>query len=128
MVPYHSGPNAAWCMQKFRFQDSHGAEIPLSGGTYTASSSYYALNAGYTSSHHFCSGIGVSYPQWSQVQFPAAQSLGSYSLQALTGYGPEWVPVAWTLMGSSDGSTWTNLDEESGVSWSRGETKSFLMA
>ena len=32
-------------------------------------------------------------------------------------------PKAWTFSGSNDGSTWTQLDARSGVSWSAGEVK-----
>jgi len=122
-VPDHKGPHNCWCFQKVVYRDSSGNEISYSGATFAASTNYYGVTSGYTKSHHFCSGLNPTYPQWSSVQFPTAQSVSSYDFSALTGYGPEWMPVAWTLQGSNDGSTWTDIDKQSDITWAQRETK-----
>jgi hypothetical protein len=54
-----------------------------------------------------CSG----YPnQWLAYQFTSSQPIASYGFITEDGE----CPVAWTLEGSNDGSTWTTLDSQTG--------------
>jgi hypothetical protein len=49
-----------------------------------------------------------THPQWWQYQFPSAQTATHYELVTHTTL--TWVATAWTLQGSNNGSTWTDLD------------------
>lgn len=66
-------------------------------------------------------------PQWLQYQFAAGKVIGAYSISArdYTLSGCEY-PVAWTLQGSNNGSDWTNLDSQSGQSFTQAEKKTYV--
>jgi len=125
LIPSHDGPNHSWCIQTMRYLDCSGNEIDMTGGTATASTTYYGVGDAFFSSHHFCSGLNPTYPQWSALEFSADVTVCGYKIQALTGYGTEWVPKSWTIASSDDGSTWTDLDTQT-VTWTAsGEWKTF---
>jgi len=125
-VPDHTGPNNAWCVQEIRYLNEQKQAINQNSGTFAASSSYYAVGAAYDqpNTHHFCSALNPTYPQWSSLAFPTNTKVCGYKIEALTGYGPEWNPKAWVIQGSNDGNTWASLDAEQ-VTWTQGQTKEF---
>jgi hypothetical protein len=88
----------------------------LPSGTASASSEY---DSGHAAWHAFnpayvdgWAGSGV--PNWLQYQFPTAQTLTSYSVLPGLHY-PDGRPTAWTFEGSNNGSSWTPLDAQSGI-------------
>ncbi|MCP4456516.1 MAG: discoidin domain-containing protein [Cytophagales bacterium] len=94
----------------------------FSGGTPSASSS----GGGYTPEkllednggpaiYTGWSSAGV--PAWWQYEFTESKRIGKLMFQAFNqGY-----PTAWQIQVSNDGSNWTTVDIQSGVSWSSGE-------
>jgi hypothetical protein len=125
-IPEHSGPNAAWCMENTELFDGDGNVVSVSGSSYSSSSNYYGDEKLWVpNTPHFCSGIGVTYPQWAKLAFSSGQDVCGYRVQALTTFEPEWVPVSWKFQGSNDGVTWTDVDEQTDISWSQSEWKDF---
>ena len=65
-------------------------------------------------------------PEWIQQEFQNPQRVTQYSLTSAND-APGRDPVEWTLSGSNDGTTFTEIDSRSGQSWSsRGQTRTFL--
>jgi len=50
--------------------------------------------------------------EWSQIQFPYAVVLKSYTLLSATGFN---CPKTWYLAGSNDGTTWSQIDFQSNI-------------
>jgi len=53
-----------------------------------------------------------------RIDLGTATSVGLASYQISQRTSPAGVPGAWTFQGSTNASTWTTLDTESGISWS----------
>ena len=62
---------------------------------------------------------------WIQVQLSQAAQVASYSMTGIEITGRQ--PTSWTLLGSTDGVTFTTIDTVSGVSWNARETKQFTV-
>ena len=67
-------------------------------------------------------------PQWLQYQFPSPRVVAQYALRAPDRNNGNGAPTAFTLQASSDGSNWTTLDTQSGLSWTTSEEKTFAVA
>lgn len=89
---------------------------------FDAVDSVYDTNPG----HFWLTAVGVSLPQWVQYQFPTAQTINSYQVAPEFGYPTPtyaagcfavFLPSAWTLQGSNNGTTWTTVDSRTGVTW-----------
>lgn len=66
--------------------------------------------------------------QWIQYQFPSAKVITSYRM-ASNFASTQGAPSAWVFQGSNNGSDWTTLDSQSGVtSWVNDVPKSFAVA
>ena len=73
---------------------------------------------------------GISFPQWIAYDFGEGNSasLLCYRLTARIDYPPT-APSEWTMQGSNDGETWTDLDAQSGQSgWAQGEQRIFTLS
>src|SRR5450432_766822 len=64
---------------------------------------------------------------WLEIDLGSAQLLGSYSISKIPTQG--YIPYAWTMEGSNDGSTWTVVDTRSGENaWLPSETRTYTCA
>jgi len=62
---------------------------------------------------------------WLRYQFLIPKVVSVYEITASA--SPAAAPSTWILQGSSDGSTWVNLDTENSISWYAGEVKRFAI-
>jgi hypothetical protein len=101
------------------------------------SSSHYQVwramdkdNSSYLSS--WISNENRRFPHWLRYQFPSGKTITSYSITArnisenanyLLAY-----PTAWTLQGSNDGNSWTDLDSRSGESFNQSQKKIYTFS
>jgi hypothetical protein len=64
--------------------------------------------------------------QWVHQQIPVSKALTSYSIK---GYSdPIFAPNTWKLYGSTDKTSWVELDSQSGITWAGGDTKSYTVS
>lgn len=107
--------------------------VPV-GGTATSSSHYDNSVAALafnglppTEANGFWESEGPA-PEWIQYEFSAATPLTGYGIQACEypDAASRGAPTAWTFLGSNDGSTWDELDAQSGVTgWSANQTRQY---
>lgn len=73
--------------------------------------------------------VGFVAPQWLQIKYPAAVTLVRHSVTARTADPDPAYPLAFSVLGSNDGTTWTEIpgSSQSGLSWTAAETKSFTL-
>jgi hypothetical protein len=65
---------------------------------------------------------GVSKPgEWLQIQIPSAVILGSYSMYARSGFQYR-MPYEFIIAGSNDGTTWVQVDSQTGIGTWTGQT------
>lgn len=66
-------------------------------------------------------------PSWIQYQFPTATIINRYAVGSSSGVGDGTVrnPTSFNFSGSNDGSSWTVLDNRTGVTWTEGEKKTY---
>ena len=100
----------------------------LPSGNYTKASSsysatYYPFKASDGTSGFWASAVSGA-PWWWSIQVPVAKTVSNYTIYPRTDL-PNNNPNTWKLNASNDGSTWTTLDTQTGISWS-GTQKSFL--
>ena len=83
------------------------------------------LSAGYST--WTTSPVGVTTGWW-QIQFPVAKVVKCYSLQTqdLAGYENRG-PRDFTFLGSDNGTEWTTLDSQSGITFFRSTANTFLI-
>jgi hypothetical protein len=70
-------------------------------------------------------------PQWLQYDYGSVSSIGGYEITSrqLNPFGSTQSPVAWTLSGSNDGTTFTTIETRSAQSFAGpGETKRYFLA
>ena len=64
---------------------------------------------------------------WLQIDLGTAQLLGSYSIAKIPTQG--YIPTAWTMQGSNDGTTWTVVDTRIGENaWYPNEIRTYICA
>jgi hypothetical protein len=64
--------------------------------------------------------------EWIQLQYPAAVTITSYEIQSRDGQ-ITGAPITWWLAGSNNGSTWTTVDNRTGITWETNlQTNSFI--
>ena len=68
--------------------------------------------------------VGASGICWLQINLGSASTVGSYSLYSNGG----GAPLNWTLQGSANGSTWTVVDTETGVSAWNNDSLTFTLS
>jgi Flp pilus assembly pilin Flp len=92
----------------------------------SGTASALATARGYDAYLAFVDGSGAQYwpgqgdylPNWLEYAFVSPVSVGSYCLEPYApGGDTSYEPTAWLFQGSNDGSTWTTVDSQSGVSW-----------
>lgn len=70
-------------------------------------------------------------PCWLQIQFPTPRKVTGYHVTSRAGVTNQ-TPDAWTLQGSSNGSSWTDMDARSGQNpsgtWAGNTTRDFTVA
>lgn len=104
------------------------AGVPT-GGTATASSTYggdYPANAFDGNAATYWESDAL--PEWLQYAFATDTELTGYGIQARNHASgtARAAPTDWTLEGSLDGSSWTTLDTQSGVSgWTANQTRTY---
>jgi len=65
-------------------------------------------------------------PGWLQYQFPTSKVIARYTLQDNNESGyQDRNPKDWTFKGSNNGSDWTTLDTQSGITFTQNEKKTF---
>ena len=98
------------------------------GGTATASSNFQGI---YPPERAFDNDPAVSWisysgsPQWIQYDFGVGttQTAIQYKLTVSNPVQHAW--GAWTFQGSNNGSSFTTIDTQTGITWTNGETKTF---
>lgn len=89
---------------------------------------YFAFNGVSGSSSNYWFYSSAVSGTYLQLQFPAATSICSYTMQNYCG-GASNQPSAWTLQGSNDGSSFSTVETRATISWSGAcETKTFTLA
>jgi hypothetical protein len=78
----------------------------------TATYSSGAYIGGYTTTVSGVSRAG----EWVQIQYPSAVTITSYEIQSRDGQNST-APTAWWIAGSTNGSTWTLIDSQTGIAW-----------
>lgn len=87
------------------------------GGYEPASKAFDDSNATYA--QNYGEGVWwVKYDLGVGVAYKATQQTMTSSV-----YGPTYMPSAWTLYGSNNGTDWTSLDARSGITWSGASQK-----
>ena len=64
-------------------------------------------------------------PNWLQFQSPTARIVSEYRITAEVGQGGNRSPNTFNLQGSNNGSSWTTLNSQSGITYTDGQTRSF---
>ena len=94
----------------------------IDGGSYFA---FNKTNTGVNDCWHSANGLTTT-PKWISFQYPAAALLASYAITARTGDPTTmWSPFTWTFQGSNDGSSWTTLDSQTGITFTEGQSRTF---
>jgi hypothetical protein len=70
-------------------------------------------------------GVGQVTDSWLQIQLPSAVAITRYSVKP---YTTGRSPRSWKLQGSNDGADWTDLDEQSSVTWSSTAAKEYTLS
>jgi hypothetical protein len=83
----------------------------------------YGLNNGWITN-------GSALPQWLQYQFPSAVTITSYRITPWSADNfPFRTPTSWILKGSTNGSTWVDLDTHTGyTTWTVNQPVRFTLA
>jgi hypothetical protein len=101
------------------------ADSEYSSGSYPAWRAMDDDNSSYLSS--WVSNENGNFPHWLKYDFSSGKIITSYSITARN-YTSTFSPAAWTLQGSSNGSSWTDLDTRSGQSFSQNEKKTYAVS
>lgn len=105
-----------------------GYEITQSSAysTYTASKAFNKTNVDYLDCW-ISAWVGFVAPQWLQIKYPATTYLVRHSVTSRN-YGSDLAyPIAFSVLGSTDGVTFTEIpgSSQSGLTWGTNETKTF---
>jgi hypothetical protein len=101
------------------------ADSEYSSGNYPAWRAMDNDNSSYLNS--WVSHENGNFPHWLEYHFPSGKIITSYSITSRN-YTSTFSPTAWTLQGSSNGSSWTDLDTRSGQSFSQNEKKTYTVS
>ncbi len=97
----------------------------VSASAETSQAAWQAFNDDYTSNSSLWE-TAYTANDWIQYQFTSGKVINRYTMNADTnGARNARMPNTWIFKGSNDGSSWTNLDSQSSITWSAGETKTF---
>ena len=120
-----NGTDAPWCaFNKVTGGAGNSTIWNATGPLYSTSSPF-----GYTGSQLTTISGTARGGEWLQIQLPSAISLASYSIQARSDtYATSQSPSEWYIAGSNDGSTWTQLDYQTGItSWASSSVFSYTI-
>lgn len=90
-------------------------------------STHVAWNAGDKDTSTYFDTNPASFPCDLTTDFGAGKIITSYTVKTYVPSGT-FAPTAWTFDGSPDNSTWTNLNTQSGLSFTAGELKTFTIS
>ena len=91
--------------------------MEFANGNFYSTTSPYLYNKT-TPNTTSISGIGSVGGEWLQIQLPMAIILASYTLQVRSdSYYAIQAPGQWYIVGSNNGSTWTNIQQITSTSW-----------
>jgi hypothetical protein len=111
------GSDAPWCAFNRNTGGAATSSIWNANGNFYSSTSPYPYNKS-TPNTTSISGIGSVGGEWLQIQLPVAIILTSYTLQARgDGYYFPQSPGQWYIVGSNNGSTWSNIQQIASTSW-----------
>jgi hypothetical protein len=121
--------NAYFCLDELKLYDTSNNQISYAGATFigssTAGGSYGFASAFDNTGQDFCSNWNAGCIGWIGVRLSAPAVVGRYDMQADVAND---TPDDFTFESSSDGVTWTVLDTRTGIQWTTGATKSFILA
>lgn len=100
------------------------ADSEYSSGDYAAWRAVDDSNSSYVS---WISNEGMAFPHWLQYRFTSGKIVTSYTVTSRN-YTNTYAPAAWTLRGSNNGSTWTDLNTQSGQTFSQNEKKTYTFS
>jgi hypothetical protein len=121
--------NAYFCLDELKLYGTSNNQISYAGATFigssTAGGSYGFASAFDNTGQDFCSNWTAGCVGWIGVRLSAPAVVGRYDMQADVAND---TPDDFTFESSSDGTTWTVLDTRTGIQWTSGATKSFILA
>jgi len=82
---------------------------------------------GTTSLNGWISVDGNAFPATLTFDCNTARTINSYTITHLTADGTAFAIGNFKLQGSANGSDWTDLDTQTGITWSQGEMKTFTL-
>lgn len=100
------------------------ADSEYSSGDYPAWRAVDDSNSSYVS---WISNENILFPHWLQYRFNSGKIVTSYSITSRN-YQNTYAPTAWRLRGSNNGSAWTDLDTQSGQTFSQNEKKTYTFS
>jgi hypothetical protein len=108
----------------------------LSWQVFDGATAYYAsVQGGFSTTSPFnfigattttVQGIGSVSAAWLQLQCPVPKTISHYSLRVEATNATAF-PTEFYLVGSTNGTTWFQLDYRSGISWTVGQTRTFFI-
>lgn len=132
---YRANSSVSYCsIAEWKLYDSNGNDLARqSGCSYSASSTGEGnVNNVFdnnTSTFWHSNYSSQTLPQWVKVQLPQAGKIASYSIcpRNYMDGGKVDRPTAWKLQGSNDGSTWDDIDVQSGLTdgWAANTYRNF---
>ena len=97
-------------------------------GLWTSNLGYDTSTGVYTASNVTVDVTGTAYlGEWLQIQQPVSTVLSSYSLSNRTDVNYE-SPNTFRVFGSRDGTSWSLVNSQSGITWSAAQTKTFTVS
>ena len=96
------------------FTNVANTQWTASGSYYTGTTSLSAQTPNGATTQITVSGSTV-YGEWIQIQLPYSIILNSYTMNGANTGATSQTPYAWTIAGSSDGSTWFYIDSRSAI-------------
>ena len=113
---YGVGTNPAW----YAFDKS--------GTLWTSNLGYNSTTGAYNAANVTVATTGTAYfGEWLQLQQPVSTVLSTYSILDRGDVTYE-SPNTFYVLGSRDGTNWTLVDSQSGITWSANQTRSFTVS
>jgi len=114
------GSDAPWCAFNKVTGGAATNTIWNANGNFYSTTSPYLYNKS-TPTTTSILGIGSVGGEWLQIQLPFPIILTSYTLQVRSdGYFAIQAPGQWYIVGSNNGSTWSNIQQITTTSWTAG--------
>lgn len=107
---FYSSTYVPWTL----FDKASTQDWATAGAYYTGTTQLTAQTPTGAATQMTVSGVTI-YGEWIQIQMPSAILLSSYTYNGANTANSGQSPRDWIIAGSSDGSTWVNLDSRTGV-------------